>query len=153
MKLTFSLVLRYWAMLFIGVIYLIAFALPAFDNSAAPFHHMSWQPRGLNLGISAFFHSFFLFIHPGWLANPLFWAAMVLFAKGKYLLAAILSWVAVGLGASYLLIMSDQTLFYEQKFLIGFYVWLTSIAAFASCSTLWLLADKWLQRRHRRSDR
>jgi hypothetical protein len=132
---------RGWVLLVIGVVYLGAFALPAFDNSAAPFHHMSMRPRGLVLGWEAFILSFVLFPHPGWLANPLFWGAARSFQLRRFRRAAILSCLASGLGASYLVLLSDRSIIYEQRFSTGYYVWLVSLgllvmAAFVGMSVL-----------------
>lgn len=117
-------------------IYLVSLSLPVFDNSAASYSHMSIQARGLISGIEALILSFLFFVFPAWIASPLFWLAMVFFSLRKDLLAAVFSSVAVVAGVSYLLLLLDASMVHEQRYLIGYYVWLCNMAAMAGIATV-----------------
>ncbi len=139
------------ALAIVLVVYLVSFWLPVFDNRSASHNHMSIKPRDLVMGIDALLLSFLFFVFPAWIASPLFWAAMVLFAFRKDILAAVFASIAVVAGISYLLLLRDASIVHEQRYLYGYYVWLCDMAAMAGIAIVsHLVANgKHLKRRRR----
>ena len=113
--------------------YLVSFALPVFDNTGAGFNHMSVAPRGRALGWRIFLLDAPMIILscPVWLANPALWLGCWFLWRGRTRAALIAATLGLALALSALQLLSDRSLVYHQRYLSGYYVWLSSFGLLA----------------------
>src|ERR1700722_20243840 len=87
-------------------IYLIAFALPVFQDTGLLGNHLGVRPHGSVYGWHAFLVGFFL-QRTGWFANLAIWVGIFFLARKRPLIAATAGVFAIGLGSMYLTILAD----------------------------------------------
>jgi hypothetical protein len=109
------------------VTYLVSFALPVFDNTGAPpGSHDNNRIPGVVVGWGAFILG--VGCPSAWLANLGVWVGVGLLASGRPRAAAIVGGVALLLGSSALVQLTDNSLVYHQRFEVGYFCWLASSA-------------------------
>ncbi len=106
-------------------IYLIAFALPVFQDTGLLANHLGVRPHGSVYGWHAFLVGFFL-QRTGWFANLAIWVGIFFLARKRPLIAATAGLVAVGLGSMYLTILADHSMLSPRSYSIGYFCWLGS---------------------------
>jgi hypothetical protein len=112
------------------LVYLIAFALPVFDDTGILANHLGVQPHGAVYGWQAFLVGWFV-QRIGWFANIAIWIGMILLARRKPLAAALAGVLGLGLGSTYLNLLADHSLLSPQSFSAGYFCWLASAVLLA----------------------
>lgn len=107
------------------LVYLIAFALPVFDDTGILANHLGVQPHGAVYGWQAFLVGWFV-QRIGWFANIAIWIGVILLASRKPLAAALAGVLGLGLGSTYLNLLADHSLLSPQSFSAGYFCWLAS---------------------------
>jgi HEAT repeats len=114
---------RIW--LTIAGVYLLAFALPVFEDTGLLANHLGVKPHGSVYGWHAFLVGFFM-QRFGWFANLAIWIGIFFVARKRPLLAAAAGAVAVGLGSMYLSILADHSMLSPRSYSVGYFCWLAS---------------------------
>jgi hypothetical protein len=114
---------RIW--LTITGVYLIAFALPVFEDMGLLANHLGVKPHGYVYGWHAFLVGFFM-QRAGWFANLAIWIGIFFLARRRPLLAATAGAIAVGLGSMYLAILADHSMLSPRSYSVGYFCWLAS---------------------------
>ena len=107
--------------------YVLSFGLPVVT-----------APGGFCIGLTVFVASF-LAIPVGWSANPAYWTALWFFFRDRPIGALALSAIALIVGLSQLDLSAGT--FFQEGFLIGYYVWLFSMLALLVGCTIQLLLN------------
>ena len=115
---------RLWAPLLL--LYVISFFLPALRSAGAAEDAPGWFAFVVALTGLQIHGQGFRFL-PGWLANPLFWAGLVLLGKKKRLGAGLLG-LAASFSALSFLTMNDVA----HDLFVGYYLWLACMVALAA---------------------
>ena len=113
------------AWLAIVAVYLIAFALPVFQDTGLLANHLGVRPHGSVYGWHAFLVGFFM-QRTGWFANLSIWAGIFFLARKRPFFAATAGIIAVGLGSMYLTILADHSMLSPRSYSIGYFCWLGS---------------------------
>jgi hypothetical protein len=114
---------RVWLSI-VGV-YLIAFALPVFQDTGLLANHLGVRPHGSVYGWHAFLVGFFM-QRTGWFANLAIWVGIFFLSRKRPLIAATAGVVAIGLGSMYLTILADHSMLSPRSYSIGYFCWLGS---------------------------
>lgn len=108
--------------------YAASFALPAFDIVVEGRAKSEYGFTAFQMAFLALWQEMFggLVAFLVWVANPAFWAAAILFARGQFSRALAASCAAVLLGCWFV---------FARLILIGYYVWVASMALLlAACA-------------------
>src|SRR5580698_880659 len=106
-------------------VYLIAFALPVFEDTGLLANHLGVRPNGSVYGWHAFLVGLFM-QRTGWFANLAIWVGIFFLARKRPLIAATAGLIAVGLGSMYLTILADHSMLSPRSYSIGYFCWLGS---------------------------
>jgi len=122
------------------VVYLVAFALPVFDDTGILANHLGVRPKGAVYGWQAFLVGWFAQRFGGWFANVSIWIGAIFLLIRKPLAAAIAGVIALSLGSTYLALLSDHSLISPQAYSAGYFCWLASAVLLTGSG----LGLKWL---------
>ena len=111
-------------------VYLIAFALPVFQDTGLLANHLGVRPNGSVYGWHAFLVGFFM-QRTGWFANLAIWVGIFFLARKRPLIAATAGIIAVGLGSMYLMILADHSMLSPRSYSVGYFCWLGSAVLLA----------------------